>query len=82
MKHLIVAVGEECYLTFAKGQLVPTHSTDQREKSDDFKVPGGGHVLIVPIAHVATLDSIPEELRSSVIAECNRYISKIVMNVV
>jgi hypothetical protein len=61
---------------------VPTHSTDQREKSDDFKVPGGGHVLIVPIAHVATLDSIPGELRASVIAECNRYISKRAVSVV
>ncbi|KAF8503799.1 nuclear protein [Russula emetica] len=64
VKHLIVAVGGECYLTFPKGQLVPTHSIDQREKSDDFKVPGGGHVLIVPIAHVATLDLIPGELRA------------------
>lgn len=53
---------------------MPTHSTDQREKSDDSKVPGGGHVLIVPIAHVATIDSIPGELRAPVIAECNRYI--------
>jgi hypothetical protein len=72
VKHLIVAVGGECYLTFPKGQLVPTHSTDQGEKSDDSKVPGGGHVLIVPIAHVATLDSIPGELRASVIAEYTR----------
>jgi len=57
---------------------VPTHG----EKTDDFKVPGGGHVLIVPIAHVETLDSIPGELRASVIAECNRYISKRAVNVV
>ena len=61
---------------------MPTHSTDQRVKSDDFKVPGGGHVLIVPIAHVATLDSIPGELRASAIAECNRYISKRALGVV
>jgi len=52
---------------------VPTHSADQHEKNDVLKVPGGGHVLIVPIAHVATLNSIPGELRGSVIAECNRY---------
>lgn len=61
---------------------MPTRSTDQREKCDDFKVPGGGHVLIVPIAHVATLDSIPGDLRAPVIAECNRYISKCTVNVV
>ena len=82
MKHLIVAVGGECYLTFPKGQLVPTHSAEQHENRGSFKVPGGGHVLIVPIAHVATFDSIPGELRASVIAECNRYISKHVVNVV
>lgn len=82
MKHLIVAVGGECYLTFPKGQLVPTRSAEQHENRGIFKVPGGGHVLIVPIAHVATFESIPGELRASVIAECNRYISKHVVNVV
>ncbi len=61
---------------------MPTHRADQHEKNDVLKVPGGGHVLIVPIAHVATLDSIPEELRAPVIAECNRYISKRAVNVV
>lgn len=82
VKHLIVAVGEECYVTFPKGQLVPTHSAEQHENNDVFKVPGGGHVLIVPIAHVATLDSIPGELQASVMVECNRYISKLPANVV
>lgn len=82
MKHLIVAVGGECYVTFPKGQLVPTHSAGQHENNDVFKVPGGGHVLIVPIAHIATLDSIPGELRASVMVECNRYISKLPANVV
>jgi len=73
VKHLIVAVGGECYLTFPKGQLVPTHGAEQHGNRGVFKVPGGGHVLIVPIAHVATLDSIPGDLRASVIGECNRY---------
>lgn len=73
-KHLLVAVGGECYLTFPKGQLVPTHNTEQRDNESNFKVPGGGHVLIVPIAHFATLDTIPGELRASVMGECNRYI--------
>jgi hypothetical protein len=55
----------QCYLTFSpnlKGQLVPTHTSDQHEKKDILKVPGGGHVLIVPIAHGATLNLIPGEL--------------------
>jgi hypothetical protein len=74
-KHLIVAVGGECYLTFPKGQLVPTHNAGRYANEDVPKVPGGGHVLIVPIAHFATLDTIPEELRTSIINECNRYVS-------
>ena len=61
---------------------MPTHTADQHEKKDILKVPGGGHVLIVPIAHAATLNSIPGELRASVIAECNRYISKRAVNMV
>lgn len=61
---------------------MPTHSAGRRENKDAFKVPGGGHVLIVPIAHVATLDSIPGELRASVIVECDRYVSKRASNVV
>ncbi|WFD31738.1 hypothetical protein MSPP1_002777 [Malassezia sp. CBS 17886] len=46
-KHLIVAIGEECYVALPKGQ-VPV-SSDERAL-----VPGGGHALIVPIAHVAS----------------------------
>lgn len=39
-KHLIVAIGSECYIAMPKGQLPPT--------SDPLSpVPGGGHVLIV-----------------------------------
>ncbi|KAI0302241.1 CwfJ C-terminus 2-domain-containing protein-like protein [Russula brevipes] len=67
------AVGGECYLTFPKGQLVPTHNAGRYDNEDVPKVPGGGHVLIVPIAHFATLDTIPEELRTSIVNECNRY---------
>lgn len=44
-KHLIVALGEECYMTLPKGQ-VPLSSDSSA------LVPGGGHVLLVPIAHI------------------------------
>lgn len=47
-KYLIVAIGEECYLAFPKGQL-PV-STDAATP-----VPGGGHVLIIPIAHIPSV---------------------------
>lgn len=74
MKHLIVAVGGECYVTFPKGQLVPTQGAELRMNAGIPKVPGGGHVLIIPIAHFATLDAIPGELRAPVMRECHRYI--------
>ncbi|KAI0310186.1 nuclear protein [Amylostereum chailletii] len=74
-KHLIVAIGEECYLTLPKGQLIPTHAVDEhRSRGAQIPlVPGGGHVIMVPIAHFTTLSSIPNELRPPVIQETNRY---------
>ena len=74
-KHLIVTIGEECYLTFPKGSLVPTRGLGQHNDAEICKVPGGGHVLIVPIAHCLTLDTISSELRASVLGECGRYAS-------
>lgn len=62
-KHLIVSVGHECYVALPKGQL--PRSTD-----DDTLVPGGGHVLIVPIVHTPSLyapDATPA-LRAEVAA--------------
>lgn len=47
-KHLIVSFGAECYIALPKGQL-PVSS------SDETLVPGGGHVLIVPIVHTPSL---------------------------
>lgn len=47
-KYLIVAIGDECYVAFPKGQL-PV-STDAATP-----VPGGGHVLIIPIAHIPSV---------------------------
>jgi hypothetical protein len=72
-KHLIVTIGEECYLTFPKGKLVPTRNSGQHEDAEICNVPGGGHVLIVPIAHCMTLDTISSELCMSVLGECDRY---------
>ncbi|KAI0032827.1 nuclear protein, partial [Vararia minispora EC-137] len=73
-KHLIVAIGSECYLTLPKGQLVPTHTArDAPPGAQIPNVPGGGHLLIVPIAHFTTLSSIPAELRTSVLGETAKY---------
>jgi hypothetical protein len=66
-KHLIVSIGEECYLTLPKGQMIPTQSA-----ADHVDVPGGGHVLIVPITHYPTLSSIPPDLVAPIIEETDR----------
>ncbi|BEJ18171.1 hypothetical protein CspHIS471_0704480 [Cutaneotrichosporon sp. HIS471] len=66
-KHLIVGIGSETYVTLPKGQLIPTHG---REKP---LVPGGGHVLIIPIAHHPTLLSIPAADAMEIITEIESY---------
>ncbi|KIL69856.1 hypothetical protein M378DRAFT_195762 [Amanita muscaria Koide BX008] len=66
-KYLIVAIGNECYITLPKGQINPTHSSPLTN------VPGGGHVLIVPIAHYPTYSSIPADLASGIVEETERY---------
>ncbi|EPQ26620.1 uncharacterized protein PFL1_05941 [Pseudozyma flocculosa PF-1] len=45
-KHLIVSIGDETYLALPKGAL-PSPTTTS--------VPGGGHVLIVPMSHFGSL---------------------------
>ncbi|KJE04557.1 nuclear protein [Cryptococcus gattii NT-10] len=69
-KHLIVAIGGETYVTLPKGQLIPT---------DEGKslVPGGGHVLIIPIAHHPTLLSIPADDAMSIISELEGFKSSL-----
>ncbi|QRW02143.1 Zinc finger, CCHC-type [Ceratobasidium sp. AG-Ba] len=69
-KHLIVSIGSECYLTLTKGQLIPTGPSSPPETSP---VPGGGHLLIVPISHYPTLLSVPPELAISIISEVEKY---------
>lgn len=64
--HLITSIGTDCYLTTAKGPL-PT--------SDTFPSLGfPGHVLIIPLTHSPTFDSMSDpDVRSSTYAEMQRY---------
>ncbi|KAK2753510.1 hypothetical protein FQN54_007900 [Arachnomyces sp. PD_36] len=64
--HLITSIGTDCYLTTAKGPL-PTSNT--------FSSLGfPGHVLIIPLTHSPTFDSISDPaVRSSTYAEMQRY---------
>lgn len=71
-KHLIVSIGSECYVTLPKGQIVPTHSADDHPKAKIPKVPGGGHVLIVPITHYPTYASIPPDLAGPIFDETEK----------
>ncbi|KAG6376305.1 CwfJ C-terminus 1-domain-containing protein-like protein [Boletus reticuloceps] len=70
-KHLIVSIGSECYLTFPKGQIIPTQSAP--DESNVARVPGGGHVLIVPISHQPTYNMIPADISPPILDETERY---------
>ncbi|KII88125.1 hypothetical protein PLICRDRAFT_41246 [Plicaturopsis crispa FD-325 SS-3] len=69
-KHLIVSIGSECYLTLPKGQIIPTHTDDSDRIAS---VPGGGHLLIVPITHYPTLSTIPPDLAPPILEENEKY---------
>lgn len=49
-KHLVVAIGNESYVALPKGQLPPAEDASS-------PVPGGGHVLIVPIGHAPSIEA-------------------------
>jgi len=66
-KHLIVAIGSECYVTLPKGQIIPTQSA-----AEHVEVPGGGHVLIVPITHYPTYSTIPPDLAPPIVDETEK----------
>ncbi len=67
-KHLIASIGEESYLALPKGQF-PASSTAL--------IPGGGHVLLLPLAHVPTLSLLPAEDAQTVQDEMKKYRSAI-----
>jgi len=66
-KHLIVSIGSEVYVTLPKGQIIPTQSA-----AEHVDVPGGGHVLIVPITHYPTFTTIPPDLTPPIVEETEK----------
>lgn len=62
-KHLIVSIGVECYVTLPKGQIIPPETAT---------VPGGGHVLIIPISHHPTYSTIPPDLAPPILEETEK----------
>jgi hypothetical protein len=73
-KHLIVSIGSECYVTLPKGQIIPTQSNAVGNNSSISTVPGGGHVLIVPIAHHPTYNTIPADIAPPILEETDKYV--------
>jgi diadenosine tetraphosphate (Ap4A) HIT family hydrolase len=63
-KHLITSIGNEVYATLAKGPLVTSAQNN---------VPGGGHILLIPITHYETIQSIPMESQVDVVTELERF---------
>jgi hypothetical protein len=58
-------------LTLPKGQIIPTQSTP--DESNVARVPGGGHVLIVPISHQPTYNTIPNDIAPPILNETTKY---------
>ncbi|KAL7319549.1 hypothetical protein PS15m_002681 [Mucor circinelloides] len=69
-KHLIVSIGTELYATLAKGPVISPNDKD-------CKVPGLGHILLIPITHYPTFGKIPMEAQIEVVAELEKYKSAI-----
>lgn len=65
-KHLIVSIGTEMYMTIAKGPIISSKDTES-------KVPGSGHILLIPITHHSTFGKIPMESQVEVVAEMEKY---------
>ncbi|OJA10208.1 hypothetical protein AZE42_05129 [Rhizopogon vesiculosus] len=76
-KHLIVSIGTECYVTLPKGQVIPTQSAAGEDNSHISTVPGGGHVLIVPISHHPTYSTIPADIAPPILNETEKYKSSL-----
>ncbi|EIW84839.1 hypothetical protein CONPUDRAFT_134710 [Coniophora puteana RWD-64-598 SS2] len=72
-KHLIVSIGTECYLSLPKGQIPPTQGSAAASHPNAPRIPGGGHVLIIPITHQPSYSTIPAALAPPILAETDAY---------
>ncbi|KAJ1904402.1 hypothetical protein LPJ81_002513, partial [Coemansia sp. IMI 209127] len=54
-QNLMVAIGDEAYVAMAKGALVVSGNPPQELHPHKGPVPGGAHVLVVPIVHTDSL---------------------------
>jgi hypothetical protein len=63
-------------VTLPKGQVIPTQSAAGEDTSDISTVPGGGHVLIVPISHHPTYSAIPVDIAPPILEETEKCVSQ------
>ena len=64
--HLITSIGNDSYLTIAKGPLITNETFGEPTIS--------AHILIIPMAHIPKLSLIPDpDLRQNSIREMSRY---------
>ncbi|CAG8788631.1 27354_t:CDS:2 [Dentiscutata erythropus] len=71
VKHLIVSVGSDLYLSLAKGGLIDTQNPSASI------VPGGGHALLVAIVHYPTFREAPLDDQINMKAEMEKYKSSL-----
>lgn len=68
--HLITSIGTDAYLTTAKGPLSTKDFFSRISPQINFPA----HILIIPLAHAATLGAVPEaEARTATSKEMRRY---------
>ncbi|KAJ2354814.1 hypothetical protein IWW50_003702 [Coemansia erecta] len=79
-QNLMAAIGDEAYVAMAKGALVVGGAGDAKFADHTSPIPGGGHVLIVPIVHTDSLRKAREgqsEADQSLCAEIDRWIQAV-----
>ncbi|KAJ1792523.1 hypothetical protein LPJ67_001534, partial [Coemansia sp. RSA 1938] len=79
-QNLMAAIGDEAYVAMAKGALVVGGADSAEFTGHTSPIPGGGHVLIVPIVHIDSLRKARDgqnEADKSLCAEIDRWIAAI-----
>ncbi|KAJ2009316.1 hypothetical protein GGI04_000565 [Coemansia thaxteri] len=79
-QNLMAAIGDDAYVAMAKGALVTGGSAPDGPKGHIGSIPGGGHVLIVPIVHTDSLRRAREsgsDADKALCAEVDQWIAAV-----
>ncbi|KAJ2721804.1 hypothetical protein GGI07_003738 [Coemansia sp. Benny D115] len=75
-QNLMVAIGDEAYVALSKGSIVLGGNDRSRFEGHFSPIPGGGHILIVPIVHTDSIQRAREgdsDADRSLCAEIDRW---------